>query len=583
MSAAAPTAAVSYGRFALLVTAAAALLRLLHLAAAMRSPITFNPGPDEDFYLRFAGQVAQGAPLPIDFLFMDPLYGYLAGALFALAGSSVFALYALQAAVDTLTVYMLYRCGVALSAPRAGLVAAALYALSATAILFTATALKPTWVAAFVVGWTWLALGCLRGASPRRWLMLGLLCGLGIALRSNLLLLGAFALAVLPALASSGRTGVRPLAVRTAALGAGLALVLVVLAFNNSRAGLGWTPLPFNGGIVLHHLYNVDNPQARSTYPDFVAYRHPLDIWRGYRDEAHRRLQRAAPPAEVSAYWRGEALAYIRAEPAQFVRNAVRKLGEFIAWPEVPNNRILRQEQRYSAVLAALPSPFGWLLALGVPGLLLLARSDWRAAAVVAAPLLVCAATVMVFFAESRFRFHAVPSLAIAGGVLVDRAWAWLVARRWREPAIYATVAAATGALSLVLAHGQAPVHRNEASREAWGFARMGDTDRAGALARQALAAGESDPALHELLGFLAARGGQHREAVGHYAAALALRPDGHATYHSLALSLAALDDTAAALAAIDIALAYADQPEYRQLRSELQARLAAPGLDPAE
>jgi hypothetical protein len=35
-------------------------LRLAHLSSAMLSPLTYQPGPDEEYYLRFAQAVAAG-------------------------------------------------------------------------------------------------------------------------------------------------------------------------------------------------------------------------------------------------------------------------------------------------------------------------------------------------------------------------------------------------------------------------------------------------------------------------------------------------------------------------------------------
>src|SRR5580704_14917422 len=81
-------------------------IRLIHLSDAMLSPLTYQPGPDEDYYLRFGQAVAagQGQYSP-EFTFMDPGYGYLLGAVFKLTGTSLFAVYALQCLLDTATAY----------------------------------------------------------------------------------------------------------------------------------------------------------------------------------------------------------------------------------------------------------------------------------------------------------------------------------------------------------------------------------------------------------------------------------------------------------------------------------------------
>ena len=104
------------------VLALALALRVAHLSSAMLSPLSYQPGPDEDYYLRFGEAVATGhGPLSPEFMFMDPAYGYLLGAVFRILGVNLFAVYLLQALLDTATAYAVYRIGTLLERPRAGL------------------------------------------------------------------------------------------------------------------------------------------------------------------------------------------------------------------------------------------------------------------------------------------------------------------------------------------------------------------------------------------------------------------------------------------------------------------------------
>ena len=141
---------------------------------------------------------------------------------------------------------------------------------------------------------------------------------------------------------------------------------------------------------------------------------------RGYAAEARRRTDTDLGAGEVDAYWREEALRYIKSNPVAVVASMGRKALEFAAHTEVANNRSLTDERLFSPVLRSLPSPFGWLFALGIPGLLLLAWQD-RRGWLILAPLAVVILTFSVFFAEARFRFHAVPLLALGSGVLTDQ------------------------------------------------------------------------------------------------------------------------------------------------------------------
>jgi hypothetical protein len=194
----------------------------------------------------------------------------------------------------------------------------------------------------------------------------------------------------------------------------------MMMAVSNERQSGKASPLPNNGGTVLHQVYNKDNPGAESWYPLFAPYTHPTEILRGYTLEAERINEREMTPSEVDTYWREQAMTYIHNNRWMVLRNVFRKSLEFTANTEVANNRSLADERMFSPLLKVLPSPFIWLFALGVPGLVLLVRKEQKAVLVLA-PVLIVLATFAVFFAEARFRFHAVPLFALCAGVTINQ------------------------------------------------------------------------------------------------------------------------------------------------------------------
>ena len=76
---------------------------------------------------------------PAEFAFMDPAYGYLLGITFKLFGPNTFAVLFFQSLIDTITTLCIYLAGRELGRPRGGLYGAFLYALTASAVLYTAT------------------------------------------------------------------------------------------------------------------------------------------------------------------------------------------------------------------------------------------------------------------------------------------------------------------------------------------------------------------------------------------------------------------------------------------------------------
>lgn len=543
-------------------------LRVLHLSSALQSPLSYQPGPDEDYYLRFGEAVAGGhdADSP-EFTFMDPGYGYLLGLIFKLLGVNPFAVYLLQALLDTATAFGILTIGRMLGRPRAGLYGALLYGVTSTAIMFCATLLKETCVTAYLTWWAVAALALYRSERPFAWLAFGAYCGLGVALRSTLFLLAGFGL-LLPLL----QPGVqRSDSLRKAAfLLAGLVLSLMPWSARNFHAYGSLSPLPHNGGIVLHQAYNPDNPESAIWIPPFVSYSHPSEIWRGYAAEAQRRAAQPLSPVQVDRYWRTEALAFMRAHPADVIEHVARKALKFLADTEVPNNRSLAEERLFSPVLQVLPQPNAWLLALGLAGLVWLATQD-RRWLVIAAPIALAWLTVAVFWAEDRFRFHAAPLLAFSSGIWIDgmvrgaRDW-----RRWPLPAC-AVLAGVIGATSVYLGR-QYPPPVVRWDHVVWGYIKMGKPQEAQVLAERVAVEQPDNGPIFEALGYLAAVGGQYDEAVRRYQRAVDLRPASYLAHYNLAKALLALGRRDSAAAEARIALNLNPSPDAQALLRQAES-----------
>lgn len=521
----APAAPHPSGRTVGLALAAVLLLRLLHLHFAIAGPLTWYLGPDEDFYRAFGMDVAFGSGgLTEVFAFMDPLYGYIVGAVLKLTGGGLFPLYLLQIVVDCAAAYGLYRIACELRHPRAGIVAMLVYAVTGTAIAYTMSVLKATWVACFIVYWIYAALLVLRRPGWRAYAAFSAWCGIGVALRANLLLLVPLAIAALGWLRwRDGERNVSAFSRDVISMLAGLALPLLLLAARNHVISGNFSPMPNNGGIVLHQLYNPDNPESRAGVPRFVRrYSTPVEIWQEYKQEAERRAGHPLKAHEVNHYWRDDAVAYLTAHPWQDLRNGFRKLREFSAYPEVPNTRNYNDERRASPLLAFLPLPFGWLFALGVPGLAWLLWRD-RRAVLVLAPLAMGLFTVAVFFAEDRFRFNIIAPFVLGTAIWLEALWRAASTRQWRKLLIALVVTALLGAWTITQAR-LIPPYPSDWSRFAWGYLKSGQRQKAEEVVSEAAARDPHAAGVDELRGYLALNDKRFAEAADFYRHALQLR-----------------------------------------------------------
>ena len=572
-----PSTAESLSRIAVFgVLALVFLVRLAHLSSAMVSPLTYQLGPDEDFYRRFGLAIALGQdPNSPEFTFMDPAYGYILGAIFKAVGPNLFVVYLLQVLLDTATAYGILKIGRLLGRPRAGLLGALLYGLTSTAVMFCTTLLKEVWVTAFLTWWVVGALTLIR--SPRRWtwLLFGIYSGVGIGLRSTLLLLGVAGV-LLPlwsdqqAAAREVGAGTRHWAARAALVVCGIVVALLPWSLRNHAAYGSLSPLPHNGGIILHQIYNEQNPRAEIWVPPFVSYLHPSEIWRGYAAEVDRRAGYQLSPSEVDHYWQQEALTYIDAHPEKVLGDVLRKSLGWLSNAELANNRSDVEERMFSPVLAALPAPAAWLLAMGLAGLVWLARED-RRWPIIAVPLALAWLTMAVFFAESRFRFHATPMLALCAGIWIDQVVRHANSVGRRQTTLFVGLAAVIAMLSLLLGSRTPPVPV-QWDRIAWGYINMGKIPAAQAVAERVSKEQPNNAPIFEALGYTAVAQQHYDDAAHALQHAIELRPGSHVAHYNLARVYLALGDRARAAEEAGIAVNLNPSPDYQALVNQIEA-----------
>jgi len=546
-------------------------LRLVHLSSAMLSPLSYQPGPDEDYYLRFGQAVAAGqGQNSAEFTFLDPGYGYLLGAIFKLVGVNLFAVYLLQALVDTTTVFGIFTIGRLLGRPWAGLYGALLYGITTTAIMYTTTLLKETWATSYLTWWVAGALVLIRSERKLAWLSFGAYCGVGVALRSNLLLLGALAL-LLPYFCAPTPRDARNWVVKASLIACGMAVALLPWSLRNAHAYGSYSPLPHNGGIELHQVYNAQNPGSELWIPAFVNYLEPREIWRGYSAEASKRQGRSLSVPEVDRYWRDEALDFIEQHPTQVLRDMSRKVLNFLSDAEVPDNRSTEEEKLFSPVMSLLPATTAWLIALGLAGVACLAARD-RRWPIVAAPIFVAWFTVAIFFTQDRFRFLAVPMLALCSGIWVDQIGQDIRDRRKWAVAIFVALAGVIATVSICLGSRDppAPVRWDQI---AWGYIKMGKIPAARAIAERIAIEQPGNGANLEVLGFTAIVRQQYNEAVDDYQRAIKLRPRSHVAHYNLARVFLLLGDRARAADEAKIALDLYPSPDYKALLSQIESQ----------
>ncbi len=394
-----------------LLVVAGAVLRFAWLADASGLPFFWAPRTDDFVYDAGAARIAGGDVL-LDgvSLRFGPPYFYVLGTLYALFGRGVWVPRILHAALGTALIVVVYLTGKRLTTPRWALLPAALVAFDGPLLFFEALILPETLQALVHAGLLLAALVAADGEGDARraalrWLPVGLLLGLAVALRPNaLLLLGPLAWFV----------WARPR--RWAALGAVLGGLLLALSPLVARNVLATGDPSFSGTAGINAFIG-NGPGASGLFrvpPEVPRASSPEGQIEGFHAAAEAALGHRLTPSESDRFWLGRTLAHAAAHPLDAAWLLARKVRFF--WNDREVSALVRYDftRTLSPVLGAPLVRFGLFAPLALVGCLLaLRRGAERSARLAAGFVLAGTLSVVLFFVQDRYRIPFVPAFAV--------------------------------------------------------------------------------------------------------------------------------------------------------------------------
>jgi tetratricopeptide (TPR) repeat protein len=355
----------------------------------------------------------------------------------------------------------------------------------------------------------WLVLRAPDERGCARWWLAGAVTGLSALARPTILVIAAGVLAWMKFVLPKER-----FRRQVTAYAVGVILLVLPATAYNVVAGRDLVLVAWQGGIGFYVGNNSHANGWSAVAPEF-----PKDWWGGY----HRAIEiaeategRHLKPSEVSRFWYGQGLTFLRDAPLSFLRLWGRKLLLFWTAHEYGNNHDFYFFRRYASLLRWPLPNFGMIAPLALAGMILLVRG--RPAALLALYVLLYMATISAFFVCDKLRLPVVPVLLIFASAFV--LW-WIERVRRREfcPALAALLlgAALAGPVNLDLTGAPRPSLAPSHFVVAGVHGLKGELDQAEEEYRACLARNPRYPEAHLRLGDILVMNGRPEEALWHY------------------------------------------------------------------
>jgi hypothetical protein len=396
----------------LAVFAAALALRAVSLAIFLGTPYAIYPVLDARRYYEWALELLAGAAPPGPFLY-EPLYSYLQAAVYAISGVDFHHLLILQALLGAAAAVLAYFILLEHLPPAWSLAGALAYAAYPVTLLSDTLPIKEPLATALLLAAVLLLQGHLRTARTQPLLLSGLLLGLVVLVRENLLALLPFVVAFLFALPGGAARALR----RAGLLLAGVALAVLPVTARNCLVGGECALVAASGGSNLAMAFDARARGDAFVQPSW-ARSGPARLTEDAIAEAARRAGRAVSPGEASRYWAREGVRSIVADPARAARLLAERLWVSLGNDEISGNYPYDWFAKVNPLIGRNPLRFALLLSLGVVG--------WwcarRAPGTLLFPALFAGtwASFLPFWTLDRFRLPAVLPL-LAGALFALR------------------------------------------------------------------------------------------------------------------------------------------------------------------
>lgn len=422
----------------------AVLLRLLFFLKLQDTPFFYTHFSDSRLYAELAQDIVSGAGIDRAF-FMSPLYPYLLSGIQTVFGSPETVMRVLQMIFGGVTAFLTYRLGTRQFGEAAGIIAGLTVAVYAPFIYYDGFLLIESLLTLLFTGFLLCMSMALEKRRMRLWLCSGVLFGLAVVTRANILLfLPVFIVFWMFSGPWKEQIAARHIALWAVATGL---LILPTTIHNAVEEGV-FLPVTASFG---YNLYAGNNAEADG----FYSMPEPVDLYTDPNGETwvERQEGRALNSSEVSDWWRDRALVWMGNDPGGALQLLLRKIVLFFH-PGAVDQLGLSQRfftERYGTVIGVPPSVFPLLLFLGFVGAGF-AVGNRKGGWLLPLFFLTYIAATALFFVNARFRLPIMPVMILYAGYAAAELFRILKTKQFpRSARIPVLLGAVSAALLLLL------------------------------------------------------------------------------------------------------------------------------------
>lgn len=357
---------------------------------------------DERLIHALAVQIAEGSWRSASVYEIAPLPMYISALLYTVLSPDIVWVRWMNVGLGGMTPVVVALIGQRLGGRRVGLFSGLVAALYGPFLFYSVVPLKTALSVLLFALFLWTLLCAADGARLPVALASGLLLGLVVGVRPNMLVLfGAAGVAFGLPFLQKKRGALRSLALGLC-FAAGFMMAVLPFMVRNKRVAGELTLTASQAGF---NLYSSNNPGNPLPYYRPVPFASSSPFVQGihYTIEASRRSGRTLSPQEASLYWRQEVIRYAAHQPGRFWGNMGRKALVFLHAFEAGDHYHMGFMARFVPFFSWPWPSYAWVAPLGLAGLL------WAAFRHRHGPtLLVCyglyGATLVLLYTNTRYR-----------------------------------------------------------------------------------------------------------------------------------------------------------------------------------